>query len=169
MYMQGAPVTRLRVLPLAVLHNLSPLQLGLLAHARADAPAPAHTAALVPPCCSAALDWGAGSAQRPRRAILVAQAGAVHIPDPDPDPEPDLRGQGSAGAGGGGGLELVSEPFAVEGSAAVQLLVLRARAPAGAARVLMAGKSRALEHCMSGANASLHAQPRQHHAVSEVA
>lgn len=128
--MQGAPVTRLRVLPLAVLHNLSPLPLGLLAHARADALPPAHAAVLVPPRCSAALDWGAGSAQRPRRAVLVAQAGAVHPPGPDPG------GQGLGGTGEGSGLELVSEPFAVEGSAAAQLLVLRARAPAGAAHVL---------------------------------
>ena len=128
-------MTRLRVLPLAVLHNLSPLPLGLLAQVRTDVPAPAHAAVLVPPRCSAALDWGAGSAQRPRRAVLVAHAGAVHLPDPDTNPNPDPGGQGLGGTGEGGRLELVSEPFAVEGSAAAQLLVLRARAPAGAACV----------------------------------
>ena len=127
---QGAPVTRLRVLPLAVLHNLSPLPLGLLAHPRPDAPAPTHAAPLVPPRCSAALDWGTGDSQRPRRAVLVAQTGAERFPDPDPDPEPGGRGPG--GAGRGGQLELVSEPFAVEGSAVPQLLVLRAPASTGA-------------------------------------
>jgi hypothetical protein len=121
-------VARLRVLPLAVLHNQTPLPLAVRAHPAPDGQTAQGAVRRVPPRNSAPLDWGAGD-RRPRRAVLVAW--------PDAASEAASGGPADPGheEGRGGGLEeLRSEPFALERNAPPLLLTLRGPAVAGMLR-----------------------------------
>lgn len=112
---------RLRLLPHAVLHNLSPLPLGLLAHPPPDNLPPQRVRLRVSPRSSMALDWGPGN-PRPRRAVLVAwAAGGLGAPVKP----------GCKGVSDGACRVLRSEPFVLERAAAPQLLELRAPTDAG--------------------------------------
>ena len=126
-------MSRLRVLPLAVLHNQTPLPLAVRAHPAPDGQTAQGAVSRVPPCSSAPLDWGAGD-RRPRRAVLVAWADAASAAAFEAPAD-----SGHEEGRGGGRQELRSEPFALERNAPPLLLTLQGPAVAGTLRAAHSG------------------------------